>query len=116
MENAGSAAGPVAFIRGAMSEQTAYAVRERTLRDSAEFLANQHTLRLHDDSGSTCWGSGVAARATFRTNGFLVLLGIRAASSAAEHGQYFAPASAGQASALDERTGDLASIQKHWRR
>jgi len=36
-------AGPVAFIRGALSEPTAYAVAERTLRDSAEFLANQHT-------------------------------------------------------------------------
>ena len=36
-------AGPVAFIRGAQSEPTAYAVAERTLRDSAEFLANQHT-------------------------------------------------------------------------
>jgi AcrR family transcriptional regulator len=36
-------AGPVAFIRGAMSEPTAYAVAERTLRDSAEFLADQHT-------------------------------------------------------------------------
>ena len=36
-------AGPVAFIQGALSETTAYAVAERTLRDSAEFLANQHT-------------------------------------------------------------------------
>jgi AcrR family transcriptional regulator len=36
-------AGPVAFIGGALSEPTAYAVAERTLRASAEFLANQHT-------------------------------------------------------------------------
>ena len=36
-------AGPVAFIRGAMNEKTAYAVAERTLHDSAEFLADQHT-------------------------------------------------------------------------
>ena len=35
--------GPVAFIQSALSEPTAYAVAERTLRDSAEFLANQHT-------------------------------------------------------------------------
>jgi AcrR family transcriptional regulator len=35
--------GPVAFIQGALSEPTAYAVAERTLRDSAEFLAKQHT-------------------------------------------------------------------------
>ncbi len=33
--------GPVAFIRGALNEPTAYAVAERTLRDSAEFLAAQ---------------------------------------------------------------------------
>ena len=36
-------AGPVAFIRGALSEPTAYAVAEQTLQDSAEFLANQNT-------------------------------------------------------------------------
>ena len=36
-------AGPVAFIRGSLSEPTAYAVAERTLRESAEFLANQRT-------------------------------------------------------------------------
>ena len=36
-------AGPVAFIRGALAEPTAYAVAERTLRDSAEFLATPHT-------------------------------------------------------------------------
>ncbi len=35
--------GPVAFIQGALNEPTAYAVAERTLRDSAEFLAGQHT-------------------------------------------------------------------------
>ncbi len=36
-------AGPVAFIQAALSEPTAYAVAERTLRDSAEFLANPQT-------------------------------------------------------------------------
>jgi AcrR family transcriptional regulator len=36
-------AGPVAFIQGALGEPTAYTVAERTLRDSAKFLANQHT-------------------------------------------------------------------------
>jgi AcrR family transcriptional regulator len=36
-------AGPVAFIQSALSEPTAYAVAERTLRDSARFLTNQHT-------------------------------------------------------------------------
>ncbi len=36
-------AGPVAFIQGSLSEPTAYAVAERTLRDSAKFLADQHT-------------------------------------------------------------------------
>jgi len=36
-------AGTVAFIQDALSEPTAYAVAERTLRDSAEFLAKQHT-------------------------------------------------------------------------
>ena len=35
--------GPVAFMQGALHEPTAYAVAERTLRDSAEFLAAQHT-------------------------------------------------------------------------
>lgn len=35
--------GPVAFIRGALLQPTAYEVAERTLRDSAAFLANQHT-------------------------------------------------------------------------
>jgi AcrR family transcriptional regulator len=35
-------AGPVAFIRGALSEPTAYAVAERTLRESAHFLADPH--------------------------------------------------------------------------
>ena len=36
-------AGPVAFIQGALSEPTAYSVADRTFRDSAAFLANQHT-------------------------------------------------------------------------
>lgn len=36
-------AGPVAFIQGSLSESTACAVAERTLRDSAKFLADQHT-------------------------------------------------------------------------
>jgi AcrR family transcriptional regulator len=38
-------AGPVAFIQGALSEPTAYAVAARTLRDSAGFLTQQHTRR-----------------------------------------------------------------------
>jgi AcrR family transcriptional regulator len=35
-------AGPAAFIQGAMSEPTAYAVAERTLRDTANFLTDLH--------------------------------------------------------------------------
>lgn len=35
--------GPVAFMQEALSEPTAYAVAERTLHDSARFLACQHT-------------------------------------------------------------------------
>ncbi len=35
-------AGPAAFIQGALAQRTAYAVAERTLRDTANFLTDLH--------------------------------------------------------------------------
>ncbi len=48
-----------------------------------------------------------------RTTCFLTLLGIRAASSAADMPNIYAPGPGAQANGLDERTGDFALIKNH---